>query len=278
MAEAHVNFDRIGASLDEHRTAVGHEIIAGALASCGVALPEVQLLDAGGGTGLFAEALIDQVGQIDIVDLSNAMLAVAHRRLTEAALTARVRFHHCDMEALPFTNNHFDGVMINQVLNHLESGANDKYPIHHRVLSEAFRVLRPGGVAVINCTTQIQKREGFWYYNLIPECLEAYLPRCIPDGALVDILQSVGFVFEGRTVPLDAVIMGARYFESMGPTERLWRQADSIWATATPGQLGAAVEAVQDMRREETLDGYVAEMDARRPRVGQVTFFRARKP
>lgn len=278
MAEAAAKFDRTGPSSDEGRTAIGHEIIAGCLATCGVPLEQVRLLDAGGGSGLFAEALTERIGQIDIADLSNAMLAVAHRRLTEAALSARVRFHHCDIEALPFTNNHFDGVMINQVLNHLETGANEKYPIHHRVLSEAFRVLRPGGVAVINCTTPAQKREGFWYYDLIPECLEAYLPRCIAEDVLVGILDSVGFVFEGRTVPLDAVIMGKRYLEPMGPTERLWRQADSIWATATPGQTGAAVEAMQDMRREETLDDYVAELDARRPRVGQVTFFRARKP
>ena len=271
-------FDTASQIFDATRQPLGAEIVAGRLAGCGKPLNETRLLDAGCGTGLYSEALVSEVGEIDALDLSTGMLAVAHRKLSEEALQGRVRFHHGDIEALPFSDGVFDGVMTNQVLSHLESGGDQSYPVHHRVLIEDFRVLRPGGVVLLNVTTRQQLLEGFWHYDLIGDCVEAYLARCIPSRTLIDHLQEIGFVFEGRTVPLDGVLHGRQYFNAEGPLDPAWRRADPVWATATAEQVGGAEDAVREMHREGTLQAYVEEREARRHRVGQLTFFVARKP
>ncbi len=257
---------------------IGVNIISGAIADSGKTLGQAVVLDAGCGGGHYSKALIGRVGQIDAVDISNAQLAIAHRRLADEALDGRIRFHHCDIQALPFPDNHFDGVMANQVLSHLETDDNEKYALHSRVLGEFFRVLRRDGACVLNCTTQTQLREGFWHYNLIPDALEAYLPRTVPSARLVELLHAAGFVFEGRTVPLDALLIGNRHFEPTGPLDPSWRRVDPVWTTATMHQIGNAEERLRAMQREEELDHYLAKLDDQRPRVGQCTFFVARRP
>ena len=257
---------------------IGVNIISGAIADSGRTLSQAVVLDAGCGGGHYSKALIGRVGQIDAVDISNAELAIAHHRLADEALDGRIRFHHCDIQALPFPDNHFDGVMANHVLSHLRTDVNEAYTMKSRVLSEFFRVLRRDGACIGNYTTQTQLREGFWHYNLMPEALEAYLLQTVPSARLVELLHDAGFVFEGRTVPLDALLIGSRHFEPTGPLDPSWRRFDPVWTAATALQIGNAEERLRAMQREGELDHYVAELDDRRPRVGQCTFFVARRP
>jgi SAM-dependent methyltransferase len=53
----------------------------------------------------------------------------------------RLRFEVSDGERLPFEDASFDGVLLNEVLEHVESEA--------QVLAEAHRVLRPGGAIAV---------------------------------------------------------------------------------------------------------------------------------
>jgi ubiquinone/menaquinone biosynthesis C-methylase UbiE/DNA-binding transcriptional ArsR family regulator len=94
------------------------------------------LLDLGTGTGRMLELLGPQIQRGLGLDLSLHMLALARTRLDRNSLK------HCsvrqgDIYDLALPKDSFDAVVIHQVLHFLDDGA--------RAISEAARVLRPGG-------------------------------------------------------------------------------------------------------------------------------------
>lgn len=99
-----------------------------------------RLLDIGTGTGRVLELLAPRVSQGLGVDASKTMLALARARLGRAALS------HCtvrlaDMYRLPLADGSFDTAVLQMVLHYAEDPAG--------VLTEAARVLRPGGRLIV---------------------------------------------------------------------------------------------------------------------------------
>ena len=270
-------YDEVAVDYDRNRSAIGAEVIARCLAAHDKPLGALHLLDAGCGTGNYSAALADHVGRITALDLSPEMLVVAGVKLAAPAAAGRIEFHEGSIEALPFPDAGFDAVMFNQVLHHLEAGDDPAYGGHARALAEAYRVLRPGGVVVLNVCTHEQLEEGFWYYRLIPGALAAVLRRCVPAGRLEEILDAAGFALRDRVVPLDGVMQGAGYFDPRGPLDPEWRRSDSIWALATAAELAAAEAELRALERDGRLEAYLAEADAPRRELGQLTFFAAIK-
>ncbi len=271
-------YDQVAADYDRSRIALGTEIIAGLLAAGAKPLEELELLDAGCGTGNYSAALAGEVGRITAVDLSAEMLAVARAKLAAAAEAGRIDFREASIDALPFTEASFDAVMFNQVLHHLEAGDDPAYGGHRRALAEAHRVLRPGGRVVVNVCSHEQLQDGYWYYGLIPAARSAVMARCVTAERLEAILRALGFVELERSVPLDGVMQGPDYFRGEGPLDPDWRRGDSIWALATPEELAAAQAHVTELAEGGALEAYVAAQDAKRPAVGQFTFFTAVRP
>lgn len=105
-----------------------------AYALCAPLLPEGRILDLGCGVGHSFALLAprDTVG----VDLEPAALAGQERET-----------HVADMRALPFADGSFDGLISVQSLEHVAEG--------ERVVAEARRVLRPGGVAVFHTPNRL---------------------------------------------------------------------------------------------------------------------------
>lgn len=263
---------------DSTRVPIGVEVILGALATCGKPLAEVALLDAGCGTGAYSGAVIDRVGCIAGIDLNPGMLKKARARLAAHERRGRIELHQGNLEAMPFADARFDAAMINQVLHHLETGEDRAFPVHRRVLAEIHRVLRPGGVLVINTCSDRQLAEGFWYYDLIPEAARAARRRAIALADLRAMLVDLGFSVRGRIVPLDEVMQGDAYFDPLGPLDPAWRAGDSIWAQATPDEIEAAEARVRALAAAGEIEAYVSRHDAARATVGQFTFLVAGRP
>jgi SAM-dependent methyltransferase len=157
------------------------------------------------------------------------------------------------------------------VLHHLADDAAAGWPAHRRVLRELVRVLRPGGVIVLNSCGHHQIEQGFWPYHLIPAARAAVLQRLMPLAALEGALAEVGITPCGRLVPVDAVLQGPEFLDPRGPLQAAWRAGDSIWALALPAELASAGHTLRAEERAGSLDAYVAGHDARRPEIGQIT-------
>jgi SAM-dependent methyltransferase len=101
--------------------------------------PGEVVLDLGSGGGidvLLSAKRVSPGGKAYGLDMTDEMLELAERNRAEAG-TENVEFLKGHIEEIPLPNDHVDVVISNCVINL----STDK----HRVLSEAFRVLKPGG-------------------------------------------------------------------------------------------------------------------------------------
>lgn len=271
------DYSEVSKHYDATRAPVGGEILIGVLALSRQSKSDFRMLDAGCGTGAYLELVVPYVDRIDAIDINPDMLAVARKKFADSAVDARITFHQGSIENLPFDAAQFDAVMFNQVLHHLESGQDGGFDGHRIALAEAHRVLRSGGIVVVNCTSHEQLRQGFWHMHLIPTALDTLYDRCISTEKLEAILSETGFVLEGRSVPLEGALQGAAYFDAEGPLKPEWRKAESSWALAPEQEIAAAEAKIRELRESGDLDAYLAEHDTERRQVGQTTYFVARK-
>lgn len=91
------------------------------------------LLDAGGGTGRVASAIRDLVDEVIVADVSLGMLKEVPLSTLKPVCGGS--------ESLPFADNSFERVIMVDALHHVID--------HTRTARELFRVLKPGGVLVI---------------------------------------------------------------------------------------------------------------------------------
>jgi ubiquinone/menaquinone biosynthesis C-methylase UbiE len=91
--------------------------------------------------------------QILGIDISEAMLSVARRKITQEKLT-NLEVRHMSADALQFADNSFDIIMISFALHEFEPDFRQK------VFREVSRVLKPGGkFCVVDLQETLQSAE-----------------------------------------------------------------------------------------------------------------------
>ena len=97
------------------------------------------VLDVAGGTGdiAFRIASRSEGANVIVADINGEMLKVGRERAVRKGLADRVTFAECNAEKLAFPDNRFDAVTIAFGIRNVP-----RIPL---ALSEAFRVLKPGG-------------------------------------------------------------------------------------------------------------------------------------
>lgn len=134
--------------------------------------PKGDALDIGCGPGSIALRLCEVVPGLKVVGLdpSADMLDAARKRSERVGLPGRVDFRAGKAESLPFPDASFDLVYSSLSLHHWDSTATG--------LREVYRVLRPGGTAVIfDIADWVRRAEGT--HDSLTDTL-SHLP--IPDA------------------------------------------------------------------------------------------------
>jgi MPBQ/MSBQ methyltransferase len=112
---------------------------AQALTVAGLDDRALRTLDVGAGTGFGTEGVVEHVdaANVTMLDQSPHQLTRAGRKAALAAC-AKVRG---DAEALPFATDAFD--------RYVSTGSIEYWPDPQRAIAEAYRVVRPGGRAMV---------------------------------------------------------------------------------------------------------------------------------
>jgi MPBQ/MSBQ methyltransferase len=110
-----------------------------ALAGARLERDGLDVLDAGAGTGFTTEGIVARVdpARVTMLDQSPHQLARAARKPALAACPKLLG----DAERLPFADERFD--------RYVSAGSIEYWPDPARGVAEAYRVLRPGGVALV---------------------------------------------------------------------------------------------------------------------------------
>ena len=142
------------------------------------------LLDVACGPGVVTAALAPQAASVVAFDATEAMLEKARARCARAGLH-NVRFQSGNAESLPFADGQFDGVVTRLALHHFADP--------QRALNEMFRVLRPGGGAVIVDVVSSEDAAESRLHNAIERLRDPSHVRMLPASELAACLTAAGF-------------------------------------------------------------------------------------
>lgn len=149
-----------------------------ALALADLDQPDLQVVDVGSGTGFTTTGIVQHVDAANVtcIDQSPHQMAHAQKKDVLQACT----FHLGDAEELPFPTDHFD--------RYVSAGSIEYWPEPQRGITEAYRVLKPGGVALM--IGPLRPQNGFGRFladtwMLFPE--EAEYVRWFEQAGFTDL-------------------------------------------------------------------------------------------
>ena len=268
------NYSRTSSQYDSTRVEVGIEFMTEAFASVGP-VEELDLLDAGCGTGSYIEAFRNRVQGVVGVDLNQGMLDQAELKFQD---DPNVTLKHGSLVDIPCGDGQFDAAMCNQVIHHLAEGeGEDRFQGIQKLVNEVYRVLRPGAVFVLNLSTPEQTEDGFWWASLIPNAVEVMTKRCPNVAELHEMLSNAGFTISQTMALKNEVLQGENYLDPRGPLKSEWRDGDSTWSLVSESELSTAMRFVEEMNGDGKMPSYLAAREQRRQQVGQTTSILALK-
>jgi len=154
------------------------------------------VIDLGSGAGndaFIARKIAGPAGKVIGVDFTDAMISKARENAGKLGLN-NVEFRLGDIEDLPVTSNHADVIVSNCVLNLV--------PNKHKVFSEIYRVLKPGGHFCISDIVIEGELPAKW--KEVAELYAGCVSGAIQKTAYLSIIEEAGF--KNYTVKKDKTI------------------------------------------------------------------------
>jgi ubiquinone/menaquinone biosynthesis C-methylase UbiE len=134
------------------------------------------VLDAGCGTGNYTAVLAPFVGKITGFEVSEGMREQAKNK-TEGMDNVTIMEGNL-LKKLPFEEETFDAIIINQVTHHLVKDSD--WSNIENLVKEFARVLKKGGVLMMNASTAEQDGPANWPIGIAWHLFEKYVTKHFP--------------------------------------------------------------------------------------------------
>ncbi|MCG8546445.1 MAG: class I SAM-dependent methyltransferase [Alphaproteobacteria bacterium] len=176
-------FTRQADTFDAHAVKADDQVAARFQDAIGVA-GNGAILDVACGPGVVTAAMAGTAKEVTAFDATPAMLDKARKRCAEAGLQ-NVRFEQGNAESMPFANSAFDGVVTRLAIHHFADPG--------KVIGEIYRVLRPGGTAVIVDVIVSEDAAEAALQNAIEIIRDPSHIRMLPASELDGLIDGAGF-------------------------------------------------------------------------------------
>jgi len=145
------------------------------------------VLDVACGPGILSAAIARTAREVMALDLTPEMLKKAAQR---CAGLANVSFREGNAAELPFADDSFDAAVTRLSVHHFDRPG--------RVMSEIFRVIRPGGSFVIADVISSEEPADAELQNAIEILRDPSHVRMLPGSELTALVRDAGFAIESR--------------------------------------------------------------------------------
>ncbi|MES2645757.1 MAG: arsenite methyltransferase [Bacteroidota bacterium] len=176
---------------DDYTKLEGYNADADLGLGCGIPTAFAQIkagdtvIDLGSGAGndaFVARKAVTETGKVIGIDFSEAMIAKARANAEKVGFN-NVEFRLGDIDSMPVTSNKADVIVSNCVLNLV--------PNKHKVFSEIFRVLKPGGHFSISDIVLEGELPGKW--KEVAELYAGCVSGAIQKSDYMNIISEAGF-------------------------------------------------------------------------------------
>ena len=143
------------------------------------------VVDLGSGAGndaFIARRIVGEQGRVIGIDITEKMIELAKNNADKLGYK-NVEFRHGDIDSMPLSTNKADVVVSNCVLNLV--------PNKHKVFSEIYRILKPGGHFSISDIVVEGEIPAKW--KEIAELYAGCVSGAIQKKEYLDIIQEAGF-------------------------------------------------------------------------------------
>jgi len=260
---------------DQYRRPHGLENILKILRRSKVPLDEQTVLEGGFGTGAYLDDIRHHVQMINGVEGSDEGYRQTMQKVKNAT---NVQLQKGDILQLSFPDNSFHAYMVNQVLHHLDH--RNHFQSINAFLSEAGRVLKPGGHLIINTCSQEQldpNSGSYWHFKYIYSAADAIRKHYIPIQELGIRLESLGFKEFNCTISPEKIFYPGYYEDPCIALKPEFRKGDSVYSFLSEVEL----EASNRRLRKAIDDGSVYELmkraTTRAAEIGEGVIVSARK-
>ena len=255
------------------------------------------MLEAGCGTGNYSLAFLQHgIGKLTMFDASTGMITHAKEKVEEyKEKVVEIKEHK--LPTIPYPDDSFDVVTLIQVLHHLDthhlnvdvnslSGDeeiqkddpnNVKFPNLVKSIREAYRVLKPNGVLLID--TSFEQNINASYISLAPKALELWKKAFIHEREILDILREEKFqnIFcvnrPGTTLSRTSAFQDPELILDSG-----FRGNLSEWSFVDrTGELDGIIELINRKKEEGKLEEFRQVQNRLYMQVGEQTTIFARK-
>ncbi|XP_065674488.1 ubiquinone/menaquinone biosynthesis C-methyltransferase UbiE isoform X2 [Hydra vulgaris] len=221
-------------------------------------LSQISVLDAGCGTGNYGLAFLKNgINQLTMIDASKGMLECAKKKC--ANYKGKVEFRLSILPVIDFPSAQFDVVTFTQVLHHLDSPTVScsfhDHPRCTEAISQAYRVLKPGGLLLIDAMFD-ENFNSIWWGPFCPIAFNNMKALRLNKSNTIALLKKCGFSDVTHISRPGACLADPSvYFKIENVSDPKWRAHFSQYKLIeSSGELNFLIDLVEKNILEGTLE------------------------